>query len=72
MIAFALLDDYLPHFNDPNKVENSKKLLYVIASRERKNLHLLSEKFRAVHSYHAPEGKTPTPELLNYEYAYDK
>jgi len=72
MIAFALLNDYLPHFNDPNKKENSKKPLYVIASRARKNLHLISEKFRAVHNYHAPEGKIPTPELIKYEYSYDE
>jgi len=71
MIGFALLDDYVPHFNDGNGYENSKKLLYVLASRARKNLHLISEKSRAVHNYHAPEGKTPTPHLLNYEYEYN-
>jgi superfamily I DNA/RNA helicase len=71
MIAFAILDDYIPHFSDGNGDENSRKMLYVLASRARKNLHILSEKGRAVHSYHAPEGKTPTPHLLNYEYEYD-
>ncbi|MCX2745428.1 ATP-dependent helicase [Mangrovivirga sp. M17] len=71
MIGFALLDDYVPHFNDNDGEENSKKLLYVLASRARKNLHLISEKFRSVHSYHAPEGKTPTPHLTKYEYEYD-
>lgn len=71
MIGFAILDDYIPHFSDGNGDENSRKMLYVLASRARKNLHILSEKGRAVHSYHAPEGKTPTPHLLNYEYDYD-
>jgi DNA helicase-2/ATP-dependent DNA helicase PcrA len=71
MIGFAILDDYIPHFSDGNGDENSRKMLYVLASRARKNLHILSEKGRAIHSYHAPEGKTPTPHLLNYEYEYD-
>ena len=70
VIGFALLDDYVPHFNDNNGYENSKKLLYVLASRARKNLHLISEKYRQVHSYHAPEGKLPTPHLLEYDYEY--
>ena len=43
MIGFALLDDYVPHFNDPNGQQNSKKLLYVLASRARRNIHLISE-----------------------------
>ncbi len=72
MIAFAILDDYIPHFSDANGNENSRKMLYVLASRARKNLHIISEKGRAVHSFHAPEGKTPTPHLVEYEYEYDK
>ncbi|WP_416223647.1 UvrD-helicase domain-containing protein, partial [Tenacibaculum ascidiaceicola] len=71
MIGFALLDDYIPHFNDDNGDLNSKKLLYVLASRARKNLHLISEKNRAIHEYYAPEGKIPTPHLSNYHYKYD-
>ena len=71
MIGFALLNDYVPHFNDPDGEENSKKLLYVLASRARKNLHLISEKFRSIHHFYNPEGKPPTPHLLNYEYDYD-
>ncbi len=70
VIGFALLDDYVPHFNDDKGHENSKKLLYVLASRARKNLHIISEKFRGVHKYYAPEGKQPTPLLLEYEYNY--
>ncbi|WP_047451984.1 UvrD-helicase domain-containing protein [Alistipes sp. ZOR0009] len=70
VIGFALLNDYIPHFNDNNGYENSKKLLYVLASRARKNLHLISEKYRQVHSRYAPEGKSPTPHLLEYNYDY--
>lgn len=70
VIGFGLLDGYVPHFNDNNGIENSKKLLYVLASRARKNLHLISEKYRNVHQYYAPEGKLPTSHLLEYTYAY--
>ena len=70
MIGFALLDDYVPHFNDSNGAQNSKKLLYVLASRARKNLHIISEKYRSIHEYYAPEGKVPTPHLLQYVYDY--
>jgi DNA helicase-2/ATP-dependent DNA helicase PcrA len=70
VIGFGLLDGYVPHFNDNNGLENSKKLLYVLASRARKNLHLISEKYRNVHSYHAPEGKTPTSHLIEYKFNY--
>ncbi|MBX9887355.1 MAG: ATP-dependent helicase [Flavobacteriaceae bacterium] len=69
VIGFALLQDYVPHFNDPNGHINSKKLLYVLASRARKNLHLISESSRAVNRYN-PEGKSPTSHLLEYNYKY--
>ena len=70
VIGFGLLAGYVPHFNDGNGIENSKKLLYVLASRARKNLHLIAEKYRNVHPYHAPEGKLPTSHLLEYNYPY--
>ncbi|HRP33461.1 MAG TPA: ATP-dependent helicase [Agriterribacter sp.] len=70
VIGFALLNDYVPHFNDANGYANAKKLLYVLASRSRKNLHLISEKYRSIHRFHSPEGKTPTPHLLEYNYEY--
>lgn len=69
VIGFALLQDYVPHFNDPNGHINSKKLLYVLASRARKNLHLISETSRGVNRYN-PEGKSPTSHLLEYDYKY--
>lgn len=70
VIGFAFFDGYVPHFNDNNGIENSKKLLYVLASRARKNLHLISEKQRNVHRYHAPEGKLPTSHLIEYNFNY--
>lgn len=70
VIGFGLLDGYVPHFNDINGVENSKKLLYVLASRARKNLHLISETKRNIHWYHAPDGKLPTSHLVKYKFMY--
>ncbi|MBM7616393.1 UvrD-helicase domain-containing protein [Alkaliphilus hydrothermalis] len=72
VIGFALLENYIPHFNDPNGKINSKKLLYVLSSRARKNLHLICETGRNVHSYYRPYGLSPTPHLLEYKYEYDK
>jgi len=72
MIGFALLDSYIPHFNDPNGIENSKKLLYVLSSRARKNLHLISETGRNVHLHYRPYGLSPTSHLLECEYEYDE
>lgn len=43
VIAFALLQGMVPHFAEPNPEESAKKLLYVICSRPRKNLHLIAE-----------------------------
>lgn len=43
VIAFALLDGMVPHFADPDGETSAKKLLYVICSRPRKNLHLIAE-----------------------------
>lgn len=64
VIAFGLLDDYVPHFNDDQKQLSSNKLLYVAASRARKNLHLISESRKYK--------KTPTPVLVAIEYDYDE
>ncbi|EKN3395245.1 ATP-dependent helicase [Yersinia enterocolitica] len=45
VISFGLLQDMVPNFND-SSAESAKKLLYVIGSRARKNLHLISERGR--------------------------
>jgi DNA helicase-2/ATP-dependent DNA helicase PcrA len=50
IIAFGLLEGLIPHYslrNNPQASEaSSKKLLYVICSRAKKNLHLIAEKGR--------------------------
>ncbi len=69
MIAFALLQDYIPHFSDENGSENSKKMLYVIGSRARKNLYLIAEKERF--NFFGNE-HIMTQHLRNYNYQYDE
>lgn len=46
VIAYALLEGMVPNFNDPEPQESANKLLYVICSRARKNLHLIAERGR--------------------------
>jgi superfamily I DNA/RNA helicase len=68
VLAFALLEGMVPHFNDRNGPQSAKKLLYVIASRARKNLHLFSERGR-------PRGRNefylPTNSLSACVFNYD-
>lgn len=72
MIGFGLLDTFVPHFADIlNGSANSKKMLYVLGSRARKNLHLISETGRSIHTFHRPYGLTPTQHLIDYNYPYD-
>jgi superfamily I DNA/RNA helicase len=46
VIAFGLLEGMVPHFNEAAGEVAANKLLYVIGSRARKHLHLLSESGR--------------------------
>jgi DNA helicase II / ATP-dependent DNA helicase PcrA len=46
VIAYALLEGMVPHFADPAGAVSANKLLYVIASRARKHLHLIAERGR--------------------------
>ncbi|HBY4491530.1 TPA: ATP-dependent helicase, partial [Klebsiella pneumoniae] len=46
VIAFGLLEGMVPHFNEVNGHVAASKLLYVLSSRARKNLHLISESER--------------------------
>lgn len=46
VIAYALLEGMVPHFADPAGGISASKLLYVIASRARKHLHLIAERGR--------------------------
>lgn len=43
VIAYALLEGMVPHFADADGTNSAKRLLYVVASRARKNLHLIAE-----------------------------
>ena len=72
VIAIALLDGYIPHQNDSNGEENANKMLYVLSSRARKNLHLISERKRISRKSDRPYGKDPTPQLENYTFKYDE
>lgn len=74
VIAIALLNDYVPHFTDSDslKEENAKKMLYVLSSRARKNLHLISERKRISRKSDHPDGKAPTPQLDYYDFKYDQ
>ena len=70
VISFGLLDGMVPHFTDLDKINTAKKLLYVIASRAKRHLHLISESGRRNTPTPTP---TPTPTLHRLLYsAYDK
>ncbi len=73
VIAFGLLKGFVPHWNDIfsnriNEIESSKKLMYVICSRAKKNLHLISEQGRVTRRG-APLEITPV--LRSKQYSYD-
>lgn len=53
VIAFGLLEGIVPHFAEPGqeKVSVAKRLLFVVGSRARKNLFLISEKGRGNERY---------------------
>jgi superfamily I DNA/RNA helicase len=68
VIAYALLENFVPHFSDPDKADTAKKLLYVIASRARKNLHLISERGR---TNARDEEHVATEQLAECVYTYD-
>lgn len=72
VIAYGLLKGYIPHWNDiftGDPVAASKKLLYVICSRAKTNLHLISETGRQT-----KKGKLLeiTPELQNLNFDFDE
>lgn len=46
VIGYALLDGIVPDFRDNDQHDSAMKILYVIGSRARKNLHLISERDR--------------------------
>ncbi|MFG0384729.1 UvrD-helicase domain-containing protein [Vibrio sp. GLN_5] len=70
VISFGLLQGLVPNFNDPS-IESSKKLLYVIGSRARKNLHIISEKGRMIGYGQNRRERQPTEVLHQLNFAYD-
>jgi superfamily I DNA/RNA helicase len=68
VIAVGLLEGIVPHFNDLNKEISAKKMLYVIGSRARKNLHLISEKRQNIFK----KDYQVTNVLLGYRFNYDE
>lgn len=68
VIAFGLLEGMVPHFNETDGHVAASKLLYVLSSRARKHLHLISESGR-------PRGKygvyTSTELLAACHFSYD-
>lgn len=70
VISFGLLQDLVPNFNDPS-IESAKKLLYVIGSRARKNLHLISETGRMTGYGQYRRARQPTEVLHQLNFTYD-
>lgn len=66
VIAFGLLDGYIPNWNEEDK-KASHKLLYVMCSRAKNHLYLISEQG---HTTKVGE-RNPTPVLAGVRYAYD-
>lgn len=66
VIAFGLLQGMVPHFSDVDSDTAASKLLYVLASRARKHLHLISETGRSRGRY----GSYGSTEALA-RYAFD-
>lgn len=68
VIAFGLLEGMVPHFNEDDKIAAANKLLYVICSRAKKNLHLISEVGRRRGQNNVYQ---PSDVLLAYSFGYD-
>lgn len=67
VIAFGLLNGYIPNWNEYDKVTSARKLLYVICSRAKKELYLISENGRTTRSGN-PYYTTPLLNGLTYSY----
>ena len=68
VIAYGLLEGMVPHFSDPDGDVSARKMLYVVCSRARKNLYLISERERARGRYNQ---YSPTERLADCVFAYD-
>jgi len=67
VIAFALLEGMVPHFSDSQ--DSASRLLYVVGSRAKKNLHLISEEGR-IDSF-TRQSRIPTVRLTACNHTYD-
>ncbi|HIE3987819.1 UvrD-helicase domain-containing protein [Serratia sp. TSA_130.2] len=63
VIAYGLNEGMVPYFADPDQVNSAKKTLYVVSSRAKRYLFLISE---------VRDRKTPTKVLSAYNYTYDE
>ncbi|MCZ4558169.1 ATP-dependent helicase [Rhodococcus maanshanensis] len=70
VIAYAMLDGMVPHFNDPDQMNSARKLLYVIGSRARKNLHLIAERGRPRGRFNVYDTSVPL-RALRFDYDID-
>lgn len=74
VIAFGILNGYVPHWDtiinrsQDYRENETKKLLYVICSRAKKNLYLFSEQGRVTQR---GTSLTPTEEIVSIDYEYD-
>lgn len=72
VISYGLLNGYVPHWNEifsGNATDASKKLLYVICSRAKTNLHLICETGRQTRR---GDPLVITPELHSNIFEYDE
>lgn len=67
VIAFGLLQGKLPNWNENTEIA-AKKLLYVVCSRAKRELHLISETGRTTNSGNP---YVPTYKLNSVDYDYD-
>lgn len=72
VIAFGLLEGFVPHFSEPYKEKNNsaKRTMFVVGSRARKNLWLIAEndRYDKYNNYNRP----PSSVLKFYPYGYDQ
>jgi len=67
VIAFGLMQGYIPNWNEYDAINASRKLLYVICSRSKKHLHLIAEEGRTTKKGR-PYSTTEHLRKLNYTY----
>lgn len=70
VIAFGLLEGFVPHFSESSgKEESAKRTLFVVASRARKNIWLISENDRF--DRYSRASRDTSNILKYYDFSYD-